>query len=192
MSNILWGTGYPVIIIQRTSLWIRNDATNIMIIQVQPVPPPPASPIASTINLPYPSFKKLEFRPDAIMHKLYNGERLENCRGFYLYYEAYWDKLTRAQAEDIRNIIVASHSGMLLLLKPHNDYSVSYEVKVNEEEGWNAELVMNKQCNGYEATIICRGTEWQSTIPLPMADDGSDDWRKFIDISNIPANIVLT
>ena len=153
MSNILWGVGYPVIRIER----LKKGGV---------IPPPPAAPINSIINLPYPSAKKLEFRPDNIIHKLYNGERIENFRGCYIYYEAYWDKLTQQQAKDIRDIIVASHNNFKIYLKPHNDYSVVYAVKVNEEEGWNAELVMNKQSNGYEATIICRGIERLSTIPL--------------------------
>jgi len=160
MANTLWGTGMPSFIIR---FWLSWQA-------------PHAGCLSTIIPLPQPSEYEMDFVPDTIIHNIITGKRIESIRGYRLKCTLYYDLLRGDIAYRIRDILLqSSASDRMLLFKPHSDYSRSYFVKVNEEEGWNFRLVQNKYAHGYEGSLIIRGIEWLPTIPRPKPPDPSPD-----------------
>jgi len=139
MANVLWGIKEPQ--------FIFND-------------PLYASPQnGRVIILPMASKMKYFFTPDMISHKAMNGWKSNNFRGFYLYCELYYDVLTKEESIRVRDVINWS-SKYNTYFMPHRDFSCSYLVSINEEEGWDLAYAWEKIHIGYNVILVIRGREW--------------------------------
>ncbi len=166
---VLWGEKNPQFIIPAVTLLQAQERRSLF-------------PLTNVIDIPLPARYEYHFVPEMIIHNIYPtySRKTALCK-FVLFCTLYYNKIDKEEALKFRRLINYSLKFDTLLFKPHKDYSRSYRVKINEQEGWNFNLVQDKQANGYEGTLVCRGIDSFDDMPEEAVFTGSTFPHSLVD-----------